>query len=319
MDGNDGTGAWGIELLAATMRQERSSGRAEPLALAAILASIALGLATAIVGSQGGQTVAGLPVFAACVALAFVVQWVAFVPAFRRQTERFFDLTGSLTFIAVAITAVVLSPVRDERSLLLLAIIVVWAARLGAFLFRRIRRAGKDGRFDSLKPSATRFLAVWSVQGLWVSLTLAAALAAITATTREPLGISSALGFAIWLVGFVIEAVADRQKSRFRADQANRDRFIDDGLWSWSRHPNYFGEIVLWLGVAVIAVPVLSGWQLLTLVSPLFVFLLLTRISGVPMLERRSDDRWGGQPDYESYKQRTPVLVPRPPRAHAGG
>ncbi len=297
------------------MNQEPGIGRGDVLAMLAILVAILVGIAAAIVGSQGGQTVSGVPVFAICVAVAFIVQWVAFVPAFVRQTERFFDLTGSLTYIGVTIAAVGLSPVRDERSLLLLVIVAVWAARLGTFLFRRIRRAGKDERFDALKPSAARFLAVWTVQGLWVSLTLAAALAAITATTREPLGVVSVLGFAIWLVGFMIEAVADWQKSRFRADPANRDRFIDDGLWAWSRHPNYFGEILLWVGVAVIAMPVLAGWQLLTLISPLFVALLLTRISGVPMLERRSDARWGGLPDYEAYKARTPVLVPRPPRA----
>jgi steroid 5-alpha reductase family enzyme len=269
----------------------------------------------AVAGSQGGQLVAGLPVFALCVALAFVVQWVVFVPSFLRQTERYFDLTGSLTYIGVALAAVGLSPERDERSLLLLALVVIWAARLGTFLFRRIREAGKDDRFDALKPSFLRFLAVWTVQGLWVSFTLAAALAAVTTSAREPLGAFGLLGAVIWLMGFCIEAVADWQKGRFRADPANRDRFIDSGLWAWSRHPNYFGEIVLWLGVAVIATPVLSGWQWLTLLSPVFVALLLTRISGVPVLERKADARWGGQPAYESYTARTPVLIPRPPRA----
>jgi steroid 5-alpha reductase family enzyme len=297
------------------MGQARGIGRAEWLSVLAIVVATGAGVATAFVGSQGGQLVAGVPIFAVCVALAFIIQWIAFVPAFLRQTERYFDLTGSLTYVGVTIAAVVLSPVRDERSLLLLAIVAMWAARLGTFLYRRIRRAGKDDRFDALKPSALRFLAVWTVQGLWVSLTLAAALAAITTSTREPLGVAGLLGSAIWLSGFAIEAVADWQKSRFRADPANRERFIDSGLWAWSRHPNYFGEIVLWTGVAVIAIPVLTGLQWLTLISPLFVALLLTRISGVPMLERKSDARWGGQPDYESYKARTPVLVPRPPRS----
>ena len=165
-------------------------------------------------------------------------------------------------------------------------LVSVWAARLGSFLFRRMLRAGKDDRFDALKPSALRFLAVWTVQGLWVSLTLAAALAAVTTSAREPLGLLALLGLATWIVGFGVEAVADWQKSRFRADAANRGRYVDSGLWAWSRHPNYFGEIVLWIGMALIAVPVLSGWQWFTLISPLFVALLLTRISGVPMLER---------------------------------
>lgn len=290
-------------------------GRAELLSALAVVFAVVAGLVTAFAGSQGSQTAAGLPVFAIAVALAFIVQWVAFVPAYLGQSERFFDLTGSLTYIGVTVVAVALTSVRDERTALLTIIVVIWAARLGTFLFRRIRRAGKDDRFDELKPSPLRFLAVWTVQGLWITLTLAAALAAVTSAQREPLGAVGLVGLLIWCAGFGIEAVADWQKSRFRSVAANRDRYIDTGLWSWSRHPNYFGEIVLWLGVAVIAVPVLSGPQLLTLISPVFVALLLTRVSGIPLLERKADARWGGQADYEAYKARTPALVPRPPRS----
>jgi steroid 5-alpha reductase family enzyme len=119
------------------------------------------------------------------------------------------------------------------------------------------------------------------------------------------------VGFLIWVFGFAFEVIADSQKSRFKADPANEGKFINTGLWARSRHPNYFGEIVLWIGVAVIAFPVLQGWQLVTLISPVFVTLLLTRISGLPMLERRADETWGGQEDYEAYKGRTPVLIPR--------
>jgi steroid 5-alpha reductase family enzyme len=132
---------------------------------------------------------------------------------------------------------------------------------------------------------------------------------------QPELDVFALVGFVVWLIGIGIEALADQQKSAFRADPANKGKFIQSGLWAWSRHPNYFGEIVLWVGVAIIAFPVLSGWQLVTLVSPLFVILLLTRVSGIPMLEKRADERWGGQPDYEAYKERTPVLVMRPPRS----
>jgi steroid 5-alpha reductase family enzyme len=283
-------------------------------ALAAVVIATAAGAALAVAGSQGGATVGGIPVFALCVGLAFAIQWIAFVPALLGQTERFYDLTGSSTYVVATLLAVLLAPSIDARSLLLLVLVVAWAARLGTFLVQRILRAGRDGRFDAIKTSPARFLVAWTVQGLWVSLTAGAALAAITTTGRAPLGIVEVIGLAAWLAGFAIEAVADLQKRRFRADPANRDRFIRHGLWAWSRHPNYFGEIVLWTGVALIALPVLSGWQLATLVSPLFVILLLTRISGVPPLERRADATWGGQPDYEAWKASTPVLVPRPPR-----
>lgn len=273
---------------------------------------VLVGLGVALAGSQGGASVFGIPIFALAVGLAFVIQWLAFIPAYLRQDESFFDLTGSLTYITVTILAVALSSVVDGRSILLLALVVVWAARLGTFLFRRVRKAGKDARFDDIKPSFIRFLNTWTLQGLWITFTLAAALAAITTNTRKELGLFAVAGFLVWLFGFAMEVVADLQKSRFRADPKNKGKFINTGLWAWSRHPNYFGEIVLWVGVAIIALPVLRGWQWITLISPVFVALLITRISGVPILEKRADEKWGGQQDYEAYKAQTPVLIPRP-------
>jgi steroid 5-alpha reductase family enzyme len=281
-------------------------------ALIAFPTVILIGLGIAWAGSQGGASVLGIPIFAFSVGLAFAVQWLAFILAYLLQTESFFDLTGSLTYISVTAMAVLLSPVVDGRSILLLALVVIWATRLGTFLFRRIRKAGKDTRFDDVKPSFLRFLNTWTLQGLWVTFTLAAALAAITTTTRKQLDLFAAIGFLVWVFGFAFEVTADTQKSRFRADPKNKGRFIHTGLWAWSRHPNYFGEIVLWVGVAIIALPVLRGWQWVTLISPVFVALLITRISGVPLLEKQADERWGGQEEYEAYRERTPVLIPRP-------
>jgi len=273
---------------------------------------ILVGLGVALAGSQGGASAFGIPIFALSVGLAFLINWLAFIPAYLLQTEKFFDLTGSITYISVTIIAVLLSPVIDGRSILLLTLVLIWAARLGTFLFRRIQKAGKDARFDELKTSFIRFLSTWTLQGLWVTFTLAAALAAITSNIRKELSLFALIGTLIWVFGFAFEVIADSQKSRFRANPENQGRFINTGLWSRSRHPNYFGEIVLWIGVAVIALPILRGWQWITLVSPVFVTLLLTRISGVPMLEKRADEKWGGQEDYEAYKEQTPVLIPRP-------
>ena len=280
-------------------------------ALIAFPILILIGILVALAGSQGGASIAGVPLFAASVGLAFVIQWLVFIPAYLLQTEKFFDLTGSITYISVIIIAVVFSTGADGRSILLAALVVIWAIRLGSFLFGRIQKAGKDDRFDEIKPSFIRFLNVWTIQGLWVTFTMAAALVAITTNTRKELDIFAIVGFLVWAFGFAIEIVADSQKSRFSANPDNKGRFIQTGLWSRSRHPNYFGEIILWVGVAIIALPVLQGWQWVVLISPLFVTLLLTRVSGVPLLEQKADKKWGGQEDYESYKKRTPVLIPR--------
>jgi steroid 5-alpha reductase family enzyme len=283
-----------------------------------ILITLAVAAGIALAGSQSGATyqLAGMniPVLVLCAAVSFVINWLIFLPSWLAQTEHYFDLTGSLCFITLALMALNLSPNQDLRAIILTLLICIWAARLGSFLFLRVRQDGSDGRFDAIKPGFTRFLVTWSIQALWVFVTSAAALTAISSTQRAPLETVAYIGIVLWATGFLLEIVADRQKRRFKADPANAGKFISSGLWAWSRHPNYFGEILLWLGVAMVAAPVLSGWQLVSLISPVFVVLLLTRVSGIPLLEARSDKRWGSDPDYQSYKQTTPVLIPRPPK-----
>ncbi len=265
----------------------------------------------ALAGAQTGQTYNGLPIFAIVVGLAFLINWLAFIPANILQTEKFFDLTGSLTYILVTVIAFNLSENIDNRSMLLASLVIIWAVRLGTFLFNRILQDGKDDRFDKIKPNFLRFFNVWTLQALWVTLTAAAAIIAITSTERVELGIFAGIGLAVWVIGFLFEVVADYQKRQFRKNPANKGQFIQSGLWSKSRHPNYFGEIMLWVGVFIIAIPVLKGWQWVAILSPIFVILLLTKISGVPGLEAKANKKWGGQADYEAYKANTPVLIPK--------
>ena len=270
-----------------------------------------LGLLVAFAGSQNGQTINNLPIFGICVGLAFLINWLAFVPAYISQTEKFYDLTGSLTYITITLIAIYLSQHADTRSMVLAALVIIWAVRLGTFLFRRIHKAGKDDRFDKIKPNFLRFLNAWTIQALWVTFTSAPAIIAITTAKQAPLGVFFAVGLIVWIIGFLIEVVADYQKTQFRKQAANKENFITTGLWAKSRHPNYFGEIVLWIGVTIMAIPVLQGWQWVALISPIFVTVLLTRVSGVPMLEAKANKKWGGQANYEAYKRATPVLIPK--------
>lgn len=264
-----------------------------------------------VAGSQYSQVLSGWPIYAIGVALAFVINWLMFIPAYSLQTEKFFDLTGSLTYILVTLMALYFSENLDQRSMLLGGMVIIWAVRLGSFLLSRILQDGKDDRFDKIKPNPLRFFNVWTLQALWVALTTAAALMAITSTERKELGVVAFIGLAVWLIGFLFEVVADNQKRQFRKDPKNKGRFIQSGLWARSRHPNYFGEILLWIGVFVIAAPVLQGWQWVAIISPIFVVLLLTRISGVPGLEAKATKKWGGEAEYEAYKSSTPVLIPK--------
>ncbi len=287
----------------------------KPERTAAIGSGVAalLGLLFAFAGADGGETIGGLKTFTVLTVVAFGINIAVFIPSYLARTDHYYDLTGSITYLTVTAIALATADVRDTRTVIAALLIFVWAGRLGSFLFRRVKKSNGDRRFDKIKQSWVRFLMAWILQGLWVTLTAGAALAAMTSGAKTDFGILGIVGLAIWMVGFGIEAVSDSQKTAFKNDPSNDGKFINVGLWRWSRHPNYFGEITLWTGMAIMAVPALSQWQYATLISPVFVFVLLTRISGVPMLERRSDKKWGGQPDYEQYKAATPELMMRPP------
>lgn len=275
-----------------------------------ILVALGIGAGLAVAGGSAGPTWGGVPLFALAVVAAFVIQIVAYIPAALLRTEKFFDLTGGLTFALVAVGLLAAVTPASVRAWVLAAMIVVWGVRLSVFLYVRVHAQGTDGRFDDIKVNPLAFLRVWIIQGLWVAVTSSAAWVGITAATADGLDVWIIVGAVVWMAGLVIEVVADAQKAAFRKDAANEGRFIDSGVWAWSRHPNYFGEILVWVGVAIVALPAAVGWQWVTVISPLFVILLLTRVSGIPMLEKRADARWGDDPAYQEYKKRTPVLVP---------
>lgn len=280
--------------------------------LIAIPIILGVGAAVAWAGSSDSLMVGGWPLFGLCGAFSFGVNWIVFVHAWTQQTERYFDAAGSLTYLGLVAAALGFG-LSDDRAWLIGGLVGLWAVRLGSFLFHRISQDGGDGRFDNVKPYFAPFFMFWTLQGLWVFLTLSCGLAAMTTAHSKPLGPVAFAGAAIWSIGFVVEVVADAQKRRFRHDPANEGRFITRGLWAWSQHPNYFGEILLWTGIAVVAFPALEGLQYVTLISPVFVFVLLTRISGIPPLRARARKRWGDDPEYQAYTKRTAVLVPRPP------
>ncbi len=267
-------------------------------------------------GSDNSALYDGMPVFAICALIAFVVNWVVFVPSNLAQTEKFYDLTGSVTYLSIIAVAVLLSGNLDTRSMLAAAMVVIWALRLGTFLFIRINQDGHDDRFDEIKINPLRFFTAWTIQGLWALLTAACALAIITSSNRIEFDLFGRIGAAVWAVGFLLEVIADRQKRAFKRNPDNKGKFINTGLWSWSRHPNYFGEMVIWIGMAIIAFPLLEGWQYICLISPLFVILLLTKVSGIPLLQKKGLDKWGEDPEYQAYLRNTSLLFPLPPKTH---
>ena len=246
--------------------------------------------------------------------LIFVIQWIAYIPAFIFKTEKFYDLTGSLTYIAAisfALYSTNTSQSLDLGSLIIGAAIIVWALRLGSFLFARVHKDKKDGRFDTIKTSFSQFFMTWTLQGMWVFICSSAALVAIANPTGVPINIVFIIGLALFILGFVIEIIADNQKSAFRSIPENKDVFINEGLWARSRHPNYFGEITLWTGITVMGISTFEGMNYLALFSPIFSYLLLNYVSGVRMLEYRGQKKWGHLDAYKTYKESTPKLIPK--------
>ena len=252
----------------------------------------------------------GFNSFKFLISMAVLIQFVIFLPSFLFQTEKFYDLTGSLTYISVTSIAYFSLDNPSTIDTILYLYVIVWAGRLGIFLFRRINKDGKDERFDKAKKKFFWFLQYWMGQAAWVVFSAGASILAILSPVEAELEVLAFIGIFLWWSGFLIEVISDYQKRKFRETSDPKTEFISTGLWARSRHPNYFGEITLWVGMAVISLSSLSGIEYVTaVVSPLFVYLLLRKAEGVPMLERIADERYGELSDYQEYKANTPVLM----------
>ena len=264
--------------------------------------------------SYGIAHLTGSVIVKNAVLLAYVIHWIAYIPAYVFQTEKFYDLTGSVTYLSV-VWFVFLSTYQSISlnfgNLILVLLISIWTIRLGLFLFMRIHKAGEDKRFRTIKTSASQFFMTFTLSGLWVTLCSMCALVAISSPEGLVMNALTYVGIILFIIGFGIEIVADNQKTAFRSIEANKDSFITSGLWSKSRHPNYFGEVLLWFAIAVISFSSLEGLQLITLISPIFTYILLVYVSGVRMLEDMNDKKWANNEQYKSYKKNTPMLFPK--------
>ena len=240
--------------------------------------------------------------------LIFCIQWVSFIPAFIFQTEKFYDLTGSITYLTAVFYTLYVTGSNNLSDLIIVGCVAVWAIRLGSFLFMRIHKAGEDRRFRTIKPNFTRFLMTWTLQGMWVSMCLLCVLTALSSYSGVVMNSIFFIGLLVFILGLSIEIIADYQKTVFRRNIENKDKFITTGLWSLSRHPNYFGEILLWTGIAIMSISSLQGLQYITLISPIFVYVLLVYISGVRILEAQAEKKWGHLDSFKEYIKNTPRL-----------
>ncbi|MBH33595.1 MAG: hypothetical protein CMB75_04275 [Euryarchaeota archaeon] len=301
------------ELVRGPMTMESSNDMLRGLIVVTSVVIITSLVASAI--GINSVDIGGFSAVILCAIIALGIQWSAWVPASIGQTERFFDLTGGATYLAIvgfSLWAGSQSEPPGTREWIVSALVVIWAFRLSAFLFLRIHRTGKDGRFDRLKTSPIRFIIPWTLQGLWVFITMSVVIVINSQSGSAPdFSIWDGIGLMLWILGFVIEVVADGQKTVFNSNSENQGGWINEGLWAHVRHPNYLGEILLWTGIAFFGVSCFDGLEMVAWISPVFVFLLLTKISGIPILDERATEKWGNDPDYQQYRAATPALVPR--------
>ena len=262
----------------------------------AVLISVSLGILTGIDEVRNG------------IILSFVIHWLLFIPAYIFKTEKFYDLTGTISYISIVLYVLLSSSdgIVNFGNIIVSCLIIIWTLRLGAFLFIRIKKAGEDKRFREIKKSFSWFLMAFTVSGMWVSICTICALTGIS--NGIELTMVTYIGIIIFIIGFATEIIADNQKTNFRKIEGNKDKFITTGLWKYSRHPNYLGEIILWTGVTIISYSSLEINQLFTLISPIFTYLLLVHVSGINFLEKSGEKKWGHLDDYKEYQRKTPRL-----------
>tara|TARA_B100001173_G_scaffold96500_1_gene83513 strand:- start:1247 stop:2137 length:891 start_codon:yes stop_codon:yes gene_type:complete len=279
------------------------------------LICVLIAFLVSLASSQNGVSYNNYPISIICMALSFIIHWLVFIPSYFYKTEKFYDITGTVAYLSILLTtAYLINLVNDEgillRSIISIIFVMIWAIRLGIFLFKRVIKVGEDKRFEHAKKSFSKFLMFFNISALWVFLTIVNVLTMIINNSDSITDLFFIIGVSIAIIGFIIEVVADMQKRKFRTNISNKGQFISSGLWSISRHPNYFGEMMIWVGMSVVTIPILIGWQFITLISPIFVIFLLTKVSGINLLEASANDKWGADKNYQDYKDKTSVLIP---------
>ena len=280
-----------------------------------IILTILIPSSLSLLISDNSISINGYPVLLYCVLISFTIHLIIFIPSAIMKNEKFYDFTGMIAYLSIIIFAIQQKYIQihsiDIYSLVLSLLISIWTLRLGIFLFYRVLKVGEDIRFKDVKNNALKFFVWFSISSLWVSLTTMAAMNVVTSKNYNKDLTLLCIGTIIWIIGFLFEIISDYQKIKFKNNALNKNKFIDSGLWSISRHPNYFGEIILWIGIYIITLPSTSGLEYLGIISPLFVIILLNKVSGINLLEASADKKWGSSNEYQKYKKITPRLIPK--------
>ena len=251
--------------------------------------------------------------------LVLLIQLVFFWAAYFLKTDKVTDLSYGLTFIALSVIFYFFAQELSLSLKIVYILIVIWGVRLSLYLFVRILKMGEDSRFDERRNNLVALAAFWGLQActIWILMLPFTVSVSIPAEIHKARwGLPESLGFLIWFVGFLIETIADQQKFVFKNNPKNKKKWMETGLWAFSQHPNYFGEILLWWGMFFMIAPMLYGFYWLLLVGPVFITILITKVSGIPLLQASANKKYGDDPSYQNYIRRTNLLIPGQPKVY---
>jgi steroid 5-alpha reductase family enzyme len=237
------------------------------------------------------------------IVLILLIQVLFFIFASIFKTDKFTDLSYGLTFVFVAIYLLI-----KGGSVILLIMPILWGIRLATYLFIRILKIKKDQRFDGVRENFWQFAKFWLLQA--ISIFIISLPFIFASLNNLPKNICF-LALILFFVGLFIETIADWQKYQFKNKQNEKDLFIKHGLWKYSRHPNYFGEMLMWWSIYLFIVSDLNGWQHMLIIGPIYISSLLLFVTGVPTLEKKYEKRYGSE--WANYKKQTSLIIPLPP------
>ncbi|HUV42868.1 MAG TPA: DUF1295 domain-containing protein [Patescibacteria group bacterium] len=240
------------------------------------------------------------------------INLIFFVLASSFKTDKFTDFTYGLTFIILAFLFLLKNQTFYFYQILLTVMVIFWGIRLISYLLIRILKIKKDSRFDNIREKPLQFLKFWLFQGLVVWAIMLPSIYLLSITEHKTINFIMILGVAIWALGLIIETISDWQKFSFKNKPKNKNLWIQTGLWKYSRHPNYFGEMLCWWGIFIFVLPFIRGMSWLTIIGPFFITFILLFVSGIPPLEKRYDKKFADNKKYQNYKKKTSILIPLP-------
>lgn len=236
-----------------------------------------------------------------------------FVVSVIRKRNDVADVAWGLGFVFMAVTSFSLSSEFGLRGLLVVSLVCIWGIRLAWHIYSRNKGKSEDYRYKAWRDQWGKYfylrsyLQIYLLQGFLLFLIVLPVLL-INNNPGSTLGWLDLFGAAIWLLGFYFEAVGDAQLARFINEPTNRGKLMKSGLWSYTRHPNYFGEVTQWWGLWLISLAVSGGW--FGIIGPITITILILKVSGIPMLEKKMEEN----PEFAEYKKRVSIFLPLPPR-----